>query len=152
MKQLRYILLMLAVYTFTSMQAQIPKGTERYIPKAIDLGLPSGTLWTCCNVGANAPETVPPTLESITVGAASIRLTKTTSCRWSNVASHGELISTERDPSHSPNIAQTALMAPKTGKLNLTLLTMLLQHTQRTTAPPFGMRSGTYRQPKSLPN
>ena len=25
-------------------------------PHAIDLGLPSGTLWACCNVGANSPE------------------------------------------------------------------------------------------------
>lgn len=25
-------------------------------PHMIDLGLPSGTLWACCNVGANAPE------------------------------------------------------------------------------------------------
>lgn len=25
-------------------------------PHAIDLGLPSGTLWACCNVGASAPE------------------------------------------------------------------------------------------------
>ena len=25
-------------------------------PHAIDLGLPSGTLWSCCNVGADAPE------------------------------------------------------------------------------------------------
>lgn len=25
-------------------------------PHAIDLGLPSGTKWACCNVGANAPE------------------------------------------------------------------------------------------------
>ena len=25
-------------------------------PHLIDLGLPSGTLWSCCNVGANAPE------------------------------------------------------------------------------------------------
>ncbi len=25
-------------------------------PHAIDLGLPSGTLWSCCNVGAKTPE------------------------------------------------------------------------------------------------
>lgn len=27
-------------------------------PHMIDLGLPSGTLWSCCNVGANTPEAV----------------------------------------------------------------------------------------------
>ena len=38
-------------------------GTEGYLscpdanhPHMIDLGLPSGTLWACCNVGASAPE------------------------------------------------------------------------------------------------
>lgn len=30
--------------------------TDAQHPHAIDLGLPSGTKWACCNVGANAPE------------------------------------------------------------------------------------------------
>lgn len=29
---------------------------DNHHPHMIDLGLPSGTLWACCNVGANAPE------------------------------------------------------------------------------------------------
>ncbi len=32
--------------------------TEEVIHQGIDLGLPSGTLWACCNIGANAPEEV----------------------------------------------------------------------------------------------
>ena len=27
-------------------------------PHLIDLGLPNGTLWACCNVGANSPEDI----------------------------------------------------------------------------------------------
>ncbi len=30
--------------------------TDEHHPHAIDLGLPSGTKWACCNVGANSPE------------------------------------------------------------------------------------------------
>ena len=29
---------------------------DNHHPHAIDLGLPSGTKWACCNVGATAPE------------------------------------------------------------------------------------------------
>ena len=29
---------------------------DNHHPHAIDLGLPSGTLWACCNVGADTPE------------------------------------------------------------------------------------------------
>ena len=51
MKQLRYILLTLMACTLTMVQAQTTQGFERYIPKAIDLGLPSGTLWADRNMG-----------------------------------------------------------------------------------------------------
>ena len=54
MKQLRYILLMLTLGTFSIVQAQT---TERYTPKAIDLGLPSGTLWADRNMGITASAT-----------------------------------------------------------------------------------------------
>ena len=29
---------------------------DNHHPHVIDLGLPSGTLWSCCNVGADTPE------------------------------------------------------------------------------------------------
>lgn len=55
MKQLRYIFLMLMTCTLTLVQAQntIPSTSERYVPKAIDLGLPSGTLWADRNMAVN---------------------------------------------------------------------------------------------------
>lgn len=37
----------------TKLSAQCPDGNH---PHMIDLGLPSGTKWACCNVGANNPE------------------------------------------------------------------------------------------------
>ena len=45
--------------TFTYMQAQnkIPAQTQRYIPIAIDLGLPSGTLWADRNMRENEAST-----------------------------------------------------------------------------------------------
>ena len=51
MKKSRYILLTLLLCTFASMQAQIPASSQRYVPKAVDLGLPSGTLWADRNMG-----------------------------------------------------------------------------------------------------
>ena len=41
---------------FTTMEANIPLCPDDNHPHMIDLGLPSGTKWACCNVGANAPE------------------------------------------------------------------------------------------------
>ena len=59
MKQLRYFFLMVMTCTFTYMQAQnkIPAQTQRYIPIAIDLGLPSGTLWADRNMRENEAST-----------------------------------------------------------------------------------------------
>ncbi|MBQ0048130.1 MAG: hypothetical protein KBT33_11625 [Prevotellaceae bacterium] len=41
------------VFAFTTQQAGCPDDKH---PHAIDLGLPSGTKWACCNVGASKPE------------------------------------------------------------------------------------------------
>ena len=59
MKQLRYILLMVMTCTFTLVQAQnkMPAQTQRYVPVAIDLGLPSGTLWADRNMRENEAST-----------------------------------------------------------------------------------------------
>ena len=46
------LLLMCAV----SANAQSDSISTSAAPEAVDLGLPSGTLWAACNVGANAPE------------------------------------------------------------------------------------------------
>ena len=51
MKKLRYILLALMICTLSSLQAQIPASSQRYVAKAVDLGLPSGTLWADRNMG-----------------------------------------------------------------------------------------------------
>ena len=40
---------------FVAYYAHLSCPDDRH-PHAIDLGLPSGTLWACCNVGANAPQ------------------------------------------------------------------------------------------------
>ncbi len=55
MKQLRYIILMFTLCTLTAVQAQnsIPSSSQRYVPQAIDLGLPSGTLWADRNMAVN---------------------------------------------------------------------------------------------------
>lgn len=55
MEKLRYICLTLIACTLTIVQAQnkIPSTSERYVPKAIDLGLPSGTLWADRNMDIN---------------------------------------------------------------------------------------------------
>lgn len=37
-------------------QAQSSSCPDDHHPHMIDLGLPSGTLWACCNVGADSPE------------------------------------------------------------------------------------------------
>ena len=42
--------------TFTTEQPQLHLCPDNNHPHLIDLGLPSGTKWACCNVGANAPE------------------------------------------------------------------------------------------------
>ncbi len=39
--------------SLTTAHSSCPDGNH---PHAIDLGLPSGTKWACCNVGASAPE------------------------------------------------------------------------------------------------
>ncbi len=52
MKAVAALMLMTAVvYPAESMNAQTHKGHDY-----VDLGLPSGTLWATCNVGANKPE------------------------------------------------------------------------------------------------
>ncbi|MBO4430642.1 MAG: hypothetical protein J5790_04800 [Bacteroidaceae bacterium] len=55
MRNLRYIFLSLMTCTLLFVQAQnkIPPTSERYIPKAIDLGLPSGTIWADRNMSVN---------------------------------------------------------------------------------------------------
>ena len=51
----KYILLIaFSVLTVTSVRAQ--SCPDENHPHAIDLGLPSGTKWACCNVGASKPE------------------------------------------------------------------------------------------------
>ncbi len=47
------ILFTFALVTFTASAQSCPDDNH---PHAIDLGLPSGTLWACCNVGAAKPE------------------------------------------------------------------------------------------------
>ena len=42
--------------SFTTKQAQIQLCPDDNHPHMIDLGLPSGTKWACCNVGASKPE------------------------------------------------------------------------------------------------
>ncbi|MBO4672846.1 MAG: hypothetical protein J5616_00640 [Bacteroidaceae bacterium] len=53
MNKLRYILLMLLATTLATANAQTAKGFEKYMPKAVDLGLPSGTLWADRNMAVN---------------------------------------------------------------------------------------------------
>lgn len=40
----------------TTSSAPVKSCPDANHPHMIDLGLPSGTLWACCNVGANTPE------------------------------------------------------------------------------------------------
>lgn len=46
---------MFTLCTLTAVQAQnsIPSSSQRYVPQAIDLGLPSGTLWADRNMAVN---------------------------------------------------------------------------------------------------
>lgn len=48
-------LLFTIVLTLTSLTTNAQSCPDENHPHAIDLGLPSGTLWACCNVGANKP-------------------------------------------------------------------------------------------------
>ena len=61
MKQLSYILLACALCALTALPAQAQQkatnATDRYTPKAIDLGLPSGTLWADRNMGITSSPT-----------------------------------------------------------------------------------------------
>ena len=53
------IILLLSLMTFATSMAQddiILSCPDDNHPHAIDLGLPSGTKWACCNVGADKPE------------------------------------------------------------------------------------------------
>ena len=52
MKQL-FITLTMMLVAFMANAQSCPDSNH---PHAIDLGLPSGTKWACCNVGANTPE------------------------------------------------------------------------------------------------
>ena len=53
MKRFVIILMALALGLSVSAQQTCPDNNH---PHAIDLGLPSGTKWACCNVGATSPE------------------------------------------------------------------------------------------------
>lgn len=53
MKRFLIILMALALGLSVSAQQTCPDNNH---PHAIDLGLPSGTKWACCNVGATSPE------------------------------------------------------------------------------------------------
>lgn len=53
------IIILLSLMTFTPSMAQNDKSLscpDDNHPHVIDLGLPSGTKWACCNVGADKPE------------------------------------------------------------------------------------------------
>ena len=55
----KIILLLLSLMTFATSMAQddvVMTCPDDNHPHAIDLGLPSGTKWACCNVGADKPE------------------------------------------------------------------------------------------------
>ena len=55
----KVIILLLSLMTFATSMAQddnVLSCPDDDHPHAIDLGLPSGTLWACCNVGASTPE------------------------------------------------------------------------------------------------
>ena len=47
------IIIALMLASMTSHAQSCPDNRH---PHAIDLGLPSGTIWACCNVGASSPE------------------------------------------------------------------------------------------------
>ncbi len=47
------LIVLLAFTTSNAQTSSCPNGNH---PHMIDLGLPSGTLWACCNVGASKPE------------------------------------------------------------------------------------------------
>ncbi|MBP5365891.1 MAG: hypothetical protein J6Y82_08205 [Bacteroidales bacterium] len=51
MKRFYTFLFMLVASTTTVAEVE-----EEFVPQAIDLGLPSGTLWATCNIGASFPE------------------------------------------------------------------------------------------------
>lgn len=53
MKRILVIIIVLALGLSVSAQQTCPDDNH---PHAIDLGLPSGTKWACCNVGAAKPE------------------------------------------------------------------------------------------------
>jgi len=50
------IIIVLACFVITSCSEEIQVCPDENHPHAIDLGLPSGTKWACCNVGAPNPE------------------------------------------------------------------------------------------------
>ena len=55
----KHIIILLSLMAFTTSMAQddtILSCPDDNHPHAIDLGLPSGTKWACCNVGADKPE------------------------------------------------------------------------------------------------
>ena len=41
---------------YTAIKITLPLCPDSHHPHLIDLGLPSGTMWACCNVGASKPE------------------------------------------------------------------------------------------------
>ena len=53
MKRLLLILFLLSFCLSSKAQSSCP---DNHHPHMIDLGLPSGTKWACCNVGASRPE------------------------------------------------------------------------------------------------
>ena len=56
MKSIIKCLLITLNITFATLIANAQSCPDSNHPHAIDLGLPSGTKWACCNVGATAPE------------------------------------------------------------------------------------------------
>ena len=48
--------LAILILTLITLTIQAQTCPDEHHPHAIDLGLPSGTLWACCNIGAASPE------------------------------------------------------------------------------------------------
>lgn len=55
MRKIAFLLLSLVVCA-VSANAQSESANNDVVAEAVDLGLPSGTMWASCNVGAKAPE------------------------------------------------------------------------------------------------